>query len=139
MYDRLTNHHGLDNLIWVWNGEHAAFFPDNPATVDMVSFDYYGPNGQTNLSFKTQFDNTLLMVSAADRARMIVALSENGVMPNPNRTRDEGAMWSWFMTRVNHYWRDPGINPVSHRRDVYNHPNVITLEDLPDLTQYRLN
>jgi mannan endo-1,4-beta-mannosidase len=139
MYDFLTVEKGFDNLIWVWNGEHEAFYPD-PATVDIVSFDYYAPStGQTNLSFKTQFDNTLNMVPASERGSMMIALTENGTMPNPDRCIADNAMWSWFMTWVNHFWREDRYNTLDHRRRVYNHLNVITLEDLPDLTQYRLN
>src|SRR5690606_37436229 len=27
LFDRLENHHGLGNLIWVWNGQSAAWYP----------------------------------------------------------------------------------------------------------------
>lgn len=26
MYTRLTDHHGLDNLLWVWNGQNSAWY-----------------------------------------------------------------------------------------------------------------
>jgi hypothetical protein len=49
IYDRLVNHHGLDNLIWVWSvdrpGDNALDFESvypGDAYVDVVSLDVYG-------------------------------------------------------------------------------------------------
>jgi hypothetical protein len=45
MYDRLTNHHGLNNLIWCWNAAHnynlsdRSFYPGDDK-VHIVSIDY---------------------------------------------------------------------------------------------------
>lgn len=45
MYDRLTNHHGLNNLIWCWNPAHnydlndRSFYPGDDK-VHIVSIDY---------------------------------------------------------------------------------------------------
>ena len=40
LYDRLTNLHGLDNLIWVWNGQDAAWYPGDDV-VDIIGEDIY--------------------------------------------------------------------------------------------------
>ena len=40
MYDRLTNVHGLNNLIWVWNGQDAAWYPGDEY-VDIIGEDIY--------------------------------------------------------------------------------------------------
>ena len=40
LYERLVEHHGLNNLIWVWNSIAEDWYPGN-ATVDIVSADVY--------------------------------------------------------------------------------------------------
>jgi len=141
MWDYLTYEKGLDNLIWVWNGDAENWFPD-PKTVDVIGRDIYA---QSHSSLKEQFERTKKM---GDR-EYIVALSENGKIPDPDECVRDGAMWSWFMT-----WNDsrktPGEshkdnfftgeyhNKNPHKKKVYNHPAVITLDKLPDLSAYRL-
>jgi len=142
MFEYFTNEKKLDNLIWVWNGEDAAWYP-NPATVDIVGIDLYKDN---YTSQKQEFQKTLAMAPARDR---IVALSENDKIPNPDECIKDGIMWSWFMTwndmgftvgktRKDNFWTGEYHNPQAHKEKVYNHPLVITLDKLPDLTAYRL-
>ncbi|MDR0473359.1 MAG: glycoside hydrolase family 26 protein, partial [Treponema sp.] len=40
MYNYFTNEKKLNNLIWVWNGQHKDWFP-NPDTVDIAGYDVY--------------------------------------------------------------------------------------------------
>jgi mannan endo-1,4-beta-mannosidase len=40
LYERLTVHHGLNNLIWVWNSVRPAWYPGDDV-VDIVSVDTY--------------------------------------------------------------------------------------------------
>lgn len=40
LYDRLVNHHGINNLIWVWNSLSADWYPGDE-TVDILSADVY--------------------------------------------------------------------------------------------------
>jgi len=40
LFDRLVNDHGLHNLIWVWNGQDAAWYPGDDV-VDIVGVDAY--------------------------------------------------------------------------------------------------
>ena len=40
VYDRLTNQHGLNNLIWLWNSVKTEWYPGSE-TVDLVSADTY--------------------------------------------------------------------------------------------------
>lgn len=50
LYDRLTNKHKLNNLIWEWNSVAASWYPGNDK-VDMVSADTYsqGDHGVSSL------------------------------------------------------------------------------------------
>ena len=151
MYNYLNNTKKLNNLIWVWNGQSYDWYPD-PNTVDIVGYDYYvdNPNtaaiAQNYSSQKRTFEMTFGMVPGRDR---MVALTENGAIPNPDNCKDDNAMWLWFMTwndsgntvgetTRNNFWTGEYHNTQAHKTHVYNHPLVITLDELPDLTNYRL-
>jgi len=142
MFNFFTGEKGLNNLVWVWNGEDASWYPD-PATVDIIGIDLYRDNYS---SLKQEFEKTLNMAPARDR---MAALSENDRIPDPDECLRDGMMWSWFMTwndmrfkegesRRDNYWTGEFHNPQAHKEKVYNHPLVITLDKLPDLTAYRL-
>jgi len=144
MYDYLTNEKKLNNLIWVWNGQHKNWFPD-PKTVHIVGYDHYAP-AKNYSSQKLKFNEALNMIP--DRNRMI-ALSENGSIPDPDNCKRDGAMWSWFMvwndhtddenvTNNNNFWSGEYHNTRTHKNYIYNHELVITLDELPDLTKYRI-
>jgi len=144
MHEYLTNVKQLNNLIWVWNADNAAWLP-NPDTVDIVGRDLYSNSYESQ---KKEFDIASAMVPSGKR---IIALTENGKIPDPDECIKDGAMWSWFMTwndRSNSYdgeshrenfWTGESNNTQAHKVKVYNHPHVITLDKLPDLTAYRLN
>jgi mannan endo-1,4-beta-mannosidase len=144
MHEYLTNVKQLNNLIWVWNADNAAWLP-NPDTVDIVGRDLYS---SSYASQKQEFDKAVAMVTSGKR---IIALTENGRIPDPDECIKDGAMWSWFMTwndRYNSYdgeshrdnfWTGELNNTQAHKVKVYNHPRVITLDKLPDLSAYRLD
>jgi len=148
MYDYLTNEKKLNNLIWVWNGQHRDWFP-NPNTAHIVGYDYYVPSSQPAQNYSSQvstFVRTLEMVPNKDR---IVALTENGAIPDPVNCKNDNAMWSWFMTwndstngtnvtSSSNFWSGEHHNTKAHKQYVYNHELVITLDELPDLTKYKL-
>jgi len=154
MYDYLTNVKGLNNLIWVWNGQHESWTP-NPDTVHIVGFDYYPSPRNTEAtarnynSQKAVFDRTAGMMG--DGKDYIVALTENGGIPDPDKCKADGAMWSWFMvwndsggaatigtSSQDNFWTGEFVNTNAHKNHVYHHPLVITLDKLPNLTKYRL-
>jgi mannan endo-1,4-beta-mannosidase len=150
MYDYLGNKKGLNNLIWVWNGQNADWFP-YAITVDIVGYDVYTnantpASAQNYNSQRTRFNETLNMVPDKNR---IVALTENGAIPDPDNCKNDNAMWSWFMvwndsnnnvgvTDKNNFWTGEYHNTSAHKNHVYNHNLVITLDKLPNLTAYRL-
>ena len=145
MYDYLVNTKGLNNLIWVWNGQHAEWFP-NSDTVDIIGFDVYASPAQNYSSQKIYYENTLDMVGGGYR---MVAMTENGAIPDPDNCKNDNAMWLWFLTwndgsgssqgqtGSNNFWTGEYHNTQAHKNKVYNHELVITLDELPDLTAYR--
>lgn len=134
MYDYFTNTKKLDNLIWVWNGQSSTWYPGDKY-VDIVSEDIYEQKNYGSQS--TKFD-LALQYSNSDK---MVALSENGTIPDPDNMKKDKAMWLWFMTwndglasgtDDNNFWEGEAHNPETHKKKVYNHQNIITLEQLPE-------
>lgn len=137
IYDRMVNHHGLTNLIWVWNGQSAAWYPGD-AYVDIVSLDIYDGtrNYESQIDAYTATKNYPLQVKP-------VALSENSNIPDPDNIAADGAWWLWFVVwndgsgaegvdSTNNFWTGEHYNTNAHKTKVYNHPNVINLDDLPE-------
>lgn len=140
MYDRMTNVHGLNNLIWVWNGQDAAWYPGDEY-VDIIGEDIY-PGEKVYTSQAARF---LKALSYTD-ARKIIALTENGCIPDTDLLIRDNVMWAWWCTWEGEFvLKTPGFNAYSDRyteksmvRKVYGHDNVITRKNLPDLKTYPL-
>ena len=136
LFERLTHYHGLNNLIWVWNGQNAIWYPGDDL-VDIVSTDIY--DGARN--YKSQLALYQLTNTFAHQEKMI-ALSENSNIPDPDTMQNDGAHWLWFMVwndgtldttgdHPNNFWTGEHYNTQAHKRHVYEHNRVITLDELP--------
>jgi mannan endo-1,4-beta-mannosidase len=124
LFERLTNFHKLNNLLWVFNANevrarvdaYAAYFPGDDV-VDILATDVYS----------TRFgkrDYRSLLALAGDKP---IALGEVGTLPGPGILRRQ-PRWTWFM-----YWHDPSLQWV-HRefvQEVFTSPQVLTLDQLP--------
>lgn len=97
MYDRLTNTHGLNNLIWVWTVQVKDGFSQNALDaypgndyVDIIGTDIYEENTDSKLA-------AYKFANAVSGSRKMVTLSECGNVPNPSSCFEAGDTWSWFM------------------------------------------
>jgi mannan endo-1,4-beta-mannosidase len=135
MHDRLVNLHGLRNLIWVWNGQDPAWYPGDDV-VDIAGYDIYDETDHKTYGSQTQ---TYRKTSQHGKP---VALSETSYIPDPDKMAADGAWWLWFMvwndgagpagaTSPDNFWSGEYYNTSAHKKRVYNHPNVITLDRLP--------
>jgi hypothetical protein len=63
----------------------------------------------------------------------LVALSESGIVPNPNNIRSYGVWWSWFSV-----WSGEFIEDVNQTflNTVYHDADIITLDELIDWKHY---
>jgi mannan endo-1,4-beta-mannosidase len=150
MYDYFTNDKALDNLIWVWNGQKEDWYPD-PDTVDIAGYDAYD-NNRNKTGYIPNYSEAWHTRYAAVKAwapGKILALTENGAIPDPDSLILNNAKWSYFMTWDDHgvasgashkdnYWTGEWHNSDAHKKHVYNHAFVITLNELPVLSTYRL-
>ncbi|KAK4129173.1 glycoside hydrolase family 26 protein [Parathielavia appendiculata] len=97
LYDRLTNYHKINNLLWVWNSLAADWYPGD-ATVDILSADVYA---QGNGPMSTQY-NTLIELG---KDKKLIAATEVGAAPLPDLLQAYEAHWLWFAV-----WGDTFIN-----------------------------
>jgi len=130
MYDRYTNHHGLNNLVWVLGYSHkidSGWYPGD-AYVDIAGADNYEEGTQIK-----RYNKVVKIVGE----EMPIAYHENGPIPNPDGMIKDGAKWAWFLT-----WHTIHIkeqNTAEYLNKVYNHDYVITLDELPDFRTSNLD
>lgn len=78
LYDRLTNFHGLNNLVWVWNSIAADWYPGD-ATVDILGADVYATgNGVSRLRCRESLADVVAFVDAVQPARLAGPGHEDG-------------------------------------------------------------
>jgi len=138
LYDTLTNEYGLNNLIWLWNGQDGDWYPGDDY-VDIVGMDIYA--GERVYSSQMEQFMTNLDYS---QGRKMVVLSENGTMIDPDLAVRDRAMWSFFCTWSGEFVMNDGIRKTYSDRytdtemltKVYNSDYVITRDELPDLHNY---
>ena len=96
MYDRMVHHHGLNNLIWVWNSQMGdnSWYPGDDV-VDVVARDsYYALQYPLYKEF---------MQLQKDYPTKLIALAECGTGDEVNMSLftdiwQQGSRWSWLMT-----------------------------------------
>lgn len=127
MYDRYTNHHGLNNLIWVWNAPKPEFYPGDDV-VDIISRDMYPPVHQ-----HAAHTEKLRELQQITPAKKIAFIGEIGTLPSIEALAAEKAEWASYMTWCGGYvltenWTDNAV-----LRAMYDHPWAVTKDKLPEL------
>ena len=89
--------------------------------VDILGMDIYEAKGQHN-SHILQFLN----VKQLFRGKKMIALSENGGIPEPSKLVSDGAHWSWFMTWWGEMILDESWNTKTFIRATFSHPYILT-------------
>jgi len=129
-YDYLTRHHGLNNLLWVWNanaprdipgdeaGPYADFFPGTEY-VDVLAADVY------RRDYRQSHHDQLTELGGGK----LIALGEVGQLPEAEQYEQQPD-WSWFMVWgyfLNSQAKESEANADFVRR-IYNHPRTLTLD-----------
>jgi mannan endo-1,4-beta-mannosidase len=121
LFDRLVNHHHLNNLVWVWSMdrpsrpgmEHAKFFPGTEY-VDVLALDVYGND------FAQSYYDSLVSLSQGKP----LALAEVGSPPTPEILSKQ-PRWTYYMT-----WAGMVRNtPRKQYAELMADPRVLNLED----------
>jgi mannan endo-1,4-beta-mannosidase len=134
IFDRLTNTHGLNNLIWVWNSEGGDFdwYP-GANSVDIIGRDfYYYPAQKNHASLIGEFEKLKNLFGTTK----MLALAENGSIPYSENLETDGAGWSYFMPWYGEHTNSSSHNVANDWNKVMNHNYVITLEDMPGWANY---
>lgn len=120
MYERLTDYHKLNNLIWVWSAQKPKWYPGDE-WVDIVGMDIYAPDFNYG-PLKCCFDHSL----AFTKGRKPVALTENGPIPDPDLLVESKAAWLWYLT----WWGKIGERTsAAQLNKVFHNPYCVTLGD----------
>ena len=136
MYDRITNVAGVNNLIWVWNGQVPSYYPGDEY-VDIISEDIYNSANDNQPNAEKFFT-----ANEYTDASKIVALSETGTLMDPDEAFDINAKWSYFCSWTGQYSALGEYNNADDRaiwKKVYNSDKVITLSELPNLKTYPID
>ena len=132
MFENFTVKHHLNNLIWVFSPgaetDLADWYPGD-AFVDIIGQDHYPMDGNHGAA-KDVFDELTKMT----RGEKLIALGENGPIPDISQVVREKAGWLFFTTWTGSILFDK-TTPQQLRED-YNNPYVLNLSDLPDLKKY---
>jgi len=91
MFERLTKHDGLHNLIWIHNCVKPEWYPGD-ACVDIVGVDGYPSDVSDPLS--GTWDDLIKRFDG----KKLLALTEFGGVPDVPRMHRFGARWSFFVT-----------------------------------------
>ena len=94
VYERMVFKNGVNNLIWVFNPQDASKISWTPGEThyDVLSVDIYN-NANDHQSNSAAF----IDYTNKGGTNKIIALSENGPIPDVDKMYDEGAAWSWWM------------------------------------------
>ncbi len=130
LYERLVGHHKLNNLIWVWTvdrregrGEAEDWYPGDQK-VDILGIDIY--DDPTHESKRKHFDFT----NAIGSNSKMVALSECGTIPHPDKMFLGGDTWLWFMPWVAEFLHDEKYLTVDMLKDIMRSDYVITRDEV---------
>ena len=127
LYDRLVNYHQLHNLIWVWSTPEADWYPGNDK-VDIIGYDSY-PGSYNYGIQKTVFDQLFKLTNG----QKLIAMSENGPIPDPSACLQYDAPWLYFMSWSNLVSEQ---NSADHMKEVFNNKDVISIESNNARTSY---
>jgi beta-mannanase len=126
--DEMVNVKGVHNVIWVWNPCNVEDADWNPGETyyDVVSIDIYNADFDYSSNY-VAFDKLKTLTAG----KKIIALSENGPIPDIDKEFEEDAVWSWWMPWYQ-TWNGNFVDKTSKEEwtKCMNDDRVITLEDL---------
>ncbi len=129
MFDRFTNYHHLNNLIWVWGANGLRDIPFDEA-YDYKDY-YPGANyvdvlGADVYHFDYEQKDYEAMLKLANGKP--IALTETGELPKPEILKVQ-PQWVWFMVWTSWLWTD---NTHQRVKDVYYSPHTVNHEEVKE-------
>lgn len=124
MYDRFTNYHKLNNLIWIYSGYSPEYYPGDDI-IDINGMDSYTFTMNSGALIKDYVD----LKAITDKP---CAVTEVGAIIDPDEMISKKTDWLWF-SLWSGFQNKPDQNTHENIARVYNHPYTINSEDLPEL------
>lgn len=138
VFNRMVVTNKLTNLIWVWNintdprfgydysALNAAWYPGDEY-VDIVAVDIYDPLNDHN-SGANYFNKIISDVGT----NKMIALSENGAIPDIDSIAEDKAYWSYWMT-WSQTWSGNFLEktPTDMWKKNLDNERIIALDDMP--------
>ncbi|KAG4098449.1 mannan endo-1,4-beta-mannosidase B [Neocallimastix lanati (nom. inval.)] len=122
LYERMVNYHGLNNLIWLWNGNNDEYTPIE--YIDIIGVDIYAnDHGPQTTAYNTHFDFY--------GGKKMVVLSENGRIPDIQQCVDQGAWWGYFQTWNSEFILQNSYHTDAQLKEYFNHKIVMNMDELP--------
>jgi len=125
--DEMVNQKGVHNVIWVWNPCTVNDGDWNPGAdyYDVAAIDIYN-NAYDYSSNYAAFDK----LRSLTNGKKLIALSENGPIPDIDKEFAEDAVWSWWMPWYQ-TWGGNFVDKTSKEEwtKCMGDDRVITLED----------
>lgn len=133
VFDRMVKVKGVKNLIWVYNPESSVQEAWNPgeAYYDVISIDIYN-NANDHSSNMSAFYKLKDL-----KTGKIIALSENGPIPDVVNMQNDGVAWSWWMPWYQS-WGASFADQTSAAtwKSNMEHEAIITLDEMPGWGTY---
>ena len=127
MYNRYTNVHRLNNLIWVWNCPIPDYYPGDDV-VDIISRDMYPPAHEH--TSQSEMYNNLIQITKQPK---ITLIGETGTIPSAKAVAEEKIGWVSYMTWSHEFCIGEDYTTKEELKAMYNSPYAVTKEDLPEL------
>jgi len=131
MFNRMTEVHGLNNLIWVWTSDVDAgaydWYPGDEF-VDVIGMDIYPGENQHGSQYFS-----FIKIMEIFSGKKLITLSECGSVPDPALMKEYGDMWSYFMPWNGDFTRSDKHNGVEWWKKLFSYDFVITRDLMPDL------
>ena len=127
MFDRFTEVHDLNNLIWVWNSPMPECYPGDDV-VDIISRDMY-PDKNVHTS---QSDMYYELTRITGQPKITV-IGETGTLPDADAIHDEKIGWASYMSWSKEFCLSDEYTAPEFLKKMYDSPNSVTLDELPEL------
>ncbi|WP_168565015.1 glycosyl hydrolase [Crateriforma spongiae] len=144
IFDSYVKERKLDNLIWVYNAgvkcagadpadpveaiEHRKRYYPGDQYVDISGIDIYpSEHYGWKLPQESSYAKAFEIMSKVTPGKML-AFSEGAGIPDPDAMAQAGPKWLYCLP----WWADHRLNPKDWVDKTFNHPLMITLDELPD-------
>jgi hypothetical protein len=137
VYDEMVSVKGVNNLVWVWNPEYSNDIGWNPGAskYDVISLDIYEA-----WDYSTKYTKAYSELSTNFGSDKILAVSENGSIPDISVMKSNNIAWSWWMP----WYQTWNGNFLDQTVDAVWKANLesactINLESMPGWSNYTLS